>query len=92
MLAFEMFGGLDGERLAVAIGAKLRARSLREQRHRYLPFPHSSSAWPVDYELGREILERAGASESEIERIMWKNAADIYQLAYDAPETISVAA
>ena len=21
-------------------------------------FPHSSSAWPVDYELGREVLER----------------------------------
>ena len=28
-------------------------------------FPHSSSAWPVDYELGREVLERAGCSESE---------------------------
>lgn len=55
-------------------------------------FPHSSSAWPVDYELGREVLERAGATESEIERIMWKNAADIYQLRYDAPDTISVAA
>ena len=55
-------------------------------------FPHSSSAWPVDYELGLEILQRAGASESEIERIMWKNAADIYQLPYDAPDTVSVAA
>ena len=47
-------------------------------------FPHSSSAWPVDYELGLEILERAGCAESEIERIMWKNAADLYQLPYDA--------
>jgi predicted TIM-barrel fold metal-dependent hydrolase len=55
-------------------------------------FPHSSSAWPVDYELGREILERAGCSESEIERIMWKNAADLYKLPYDAPATMSVAA
>jgi len=55
-------------------------------------FPHSSSAWPVDYELGREILERAGARESEIERIMWKNAADIYKLKYDAPERNTVAA
>jgi uncharacterized protein len=55
-------------------------------------FPHSSSAWPVDYELGLEILERAGASESEIARIMWKNAADIYELPYDAPDTISAAA
>jgi predicted TIM-barrel fold metal-dependent hydrolase len=55
-------------------------------------FPHSSSAWPYDHEIGREILERGGASESEIERIMWKNAADIYQLKYDAPDTISVAA
>lgn len=48
-------------------------------------FPHSSSAWPVDYDLGREILERAGASESEIERIMWRNAADLYGLQYDSP-------
>jgi uncharacterized protein len=55
-------------------------------------FPHSSSAWPVDYELGREILERAGSSDSEIERIMWKNAADIYRLPYDIPDTISPAA
>jgi predicted TIM-barrel fold metal-dependent hydrolase len=55
-------------------------------------FPHSSSAWPVDYELGREILERAGCPESEIERIMWKNAADLYKLPYDAPGTASVAA
>jgi predicted TIM-barrel fold metal-dependent hydrolase len=55
-------------------------------------FPHSSSAWPIDYELGREILERAGATESEMERIMWKNCADLYKLPYDAPENISVAA
>jgi len=55
-------------------------------------FPHSSSAWPVDYELGREILERAGCSESEIERIMWKNAADLYKLPYDTPATAPVAA
>jgi predicted TIM-barrel fold metal-dependent hydrolase len=55
-------------------------------------FPHSSSAWPVDYELGLEILKRAGASESEIERIMWKNAADIYKVAYDAPDPVTVAA
>lgn len=55
-------------------------------------FPHSSSAWPVDYELGREILERAGSTESEIERIMWKNAADLYRVDYDAPVAISAAA
>ncbi len=55
-------------------------------------FPHSSSAWPVDYELGREILERAGCTESEIERIMWKNAADLYKLRYDAPDTVNAAA
>jgi uncharacterized protein len=46
-------------------------------------FPHSSSAWPVDYELGREVLERAGCSESELERIMWKNAADLYKVPYE---------
>jgi uncharacterized protein len=55
-------------------------------------FPHSSSAWPVDYELGREVLERANCSESEIDRIMWRNAADIYKLPYELPETMGVAA
>ncbi len=56
-------------------------------------FPHASSAWPVDYELGREVLERAGCSESEIQRIMWKNAADLYTLPYEtADAAIGVAA
>jgi len=55
-------------------------------------FPHSSSAWPVDFELGLEILQRAGATESEIERIMWKNCADVFNIPYDDPKTISVAA
>lgn len=55
-------------------------------------FPHSSSAWPVDYELGREILERADCSEAEIDRIMWKNAADLYKLSYDVPSTATIAA
>ena len=50
-------------------------------------FPHSSSSWPVDYQLGREILERAGATPSEIERIMWRNAADTYKMPYDEPAT-----
>jgi hypothetical protein len=58
MLAFETFGGLDGERLAVAIRArrtinrdfKLRARRLRERPlfrsacHRHFPLLQSSSA------------------------------------------------
>lgn len=51
-------------------------------------FPHSSSNWPVDFELGHEILVRAGATSSEIERIMWRNAADIYQLSYDEPALV----
>jgi predicted TIM-barrel fold metal-dependent hydrolase len=55
-------------------------------------FPHSSSAWPVDYELGLESLQRAGASDSEIERIMWKNAADIYGLAYEVSDAATIAA
>ena len=55
-------------------------------------FPHSSSNWPVDYELGREILERAGATPSEIERIMWRNAADLYKVPYDEPGTVKSAA
>jgi predicted TIM-barrel fold metal-dependent hydrolase len=48
-------------------------------------FPHSASSWPVDYDLGREILERGGCTPSEIERIMWRNAADLYKLPYDDP-------
>jgi len=55
-------------------------------------FPHSSSAWPVDYELGREVLERAGCSESEIDRIMWKNAADLYKLPYELADPVGAAA
>jgi predicted TIM-barrel fold metal-dependent hydrolase len=55
-------------------------------------FPHSSSAWPLDYQLGREFLERAGATPSEIERIMWKTCADVFRVPYDAPDTISKAA
>ena len=55
-------------------------------------FPHSSSSWPVDYELGREILERAGATPSEVERIMWRNAADLYKVPYDEPATVKSAA
>jgi uncharacterized protein len=55
-------------------------------------FPHASSNWPCDYQLGKEILERAGATTSEIERIMWKNAADLYKFDYDTPSLISTAA
>jgi predicted TIM-barrel fold metal-dependent hydrolase len=55
-------------------------------------FPHSSSSWPVDYQLGLEILERAGATPSEIKRIMWRNAADLYKLPYDQPAKTRAAA
>ena len=46
-------------------------------------FPHSASSWPIDYELGLEVLQRAGATPGEIDRLMWKNAADLYKLPYD---------
>jgi predicted TIM-barrel fold metal-dependent hydrolase len=55
-------------------------------------FPHSSSNWPVDFQLGKEILQRAGATPSEIERIMWKNAAGIYKLPLDQPIAVGPAA
>jgi hypothetical protein len=42
----------------------------------------------MDYQLGHEILERAGATPSEIQRIMWRNAAEIYKLPYDEPEAV----
>ena len=55
-------------------------------------FPHSSSA-------GRSTTSSAARSssvrarrESEIERIMWKNAADLYKLPYDEPERLNAAA
>jgi hypothetical protein len=38
------------------------------------------------------VLQRAGSTQSEIERIMWKTAADLYKLPYDAPDSISLAA
>ena len=46
----------------------------------------------MDYQIGVEVLERAGASLSEMERILWKNAADLYLMPYDAPDEISSAA
>jgi uncharacterized protein len=55
-------------------------------------FPHSSSNWPVDYQLGREILERVGATPAEIERIMWKNAAALYKLPLEETAAVSPAA
>ncbi len=55
-------------------------------------FPHSSSNWPVDYQLGLEILERGGATAGEIERIMWRNAADLYKLPYGKSTTTRTAA
>ena len=42
-------------------------------------FPYSTSSWPVDYQIGLEALERVGATPSEIERIMWRNAAEMYK-------------
>jgi predicted TIM-barrel fold metal-dependent hydrolase len=55
-------------------------------------FPHSTSSWPVDFQLGKEFLERAGATPSEIERIMWRTAADLYKLPYDDPASVKIAA
>jgi predicted TIM-barrel fold metal-dependent hydrolase len=55
-------------------------------------FPHSTSSWPVDFQIGLEMLQRVGATPSEIERIMWRNAADIYKLPYDEPALVGAAA
>jgi predicted TIM-barrel fold metal-dependent hydrolase len=55
-------------------------------------FPHSTSSWPVDYQIGLEMLQRAGATPSEIERIMWRNAAEMYKLPFDEPATAASAA
>ena len=55
-------------------------------------FPHSTSSWPVDYQIGLEALQRVGATPSEIERIMWRNAAEMYKLPFDEPATAATAA
>jgi predicted TIM-barrel fold metal-dependent hydrolase len=55
-------------------------------------FPHSSSNWPMDYQLGREFLQRAGATESEMQRIMWKTCADVFRIPYDEPVDLPAAA
>ena len=50
-------------------------------------FPHSTSSWPVDYQLGLESRSSEPARRpSEIERIMWRNAADMYKFPYDEPD------
>jgi predicted TIM-barrel fold metal-dependent hydrolase len=55
-------------------------------------FPHSTSSWPVDYQIGLEALQRVGATPSEIERIMWRNAAEMYKLPFDEPAIAASAA
>jgi predicted TIM-barrel fold metal-dependent hydrolase len=55
-------------------------------------FPHSASSWPLDYDLGLEFLKRAGCTPAEIERIMWRNAADLYKIPYDEPSPLTTAA
>jgi predicted TIM-barrel fold metal-dependent hydrolase len=45
-------------------------------------FPHSVSNWPIDTELGREQLQRAGATGSESDRMMWQTCAKLYGLPY----------
>jgi uncharacterized protein len=52
-------------------------------------FPHSTSNWPYDCEIGKELLERAGATPGEVDRMMWKNAADLYKLPYDDSPVLS---
>ncbi len=48
-------------------------------------FPHSTSSWPVDYQLGQSSSKSRCATPSEIERIMWRKAADLYKIPYDDP-------
>ena len=55
-------------------------------------FPHSSSSWPVDYEFGLRDPRARGRDASEVERIMWRNAADLYKVPYDEPATVKSAA
>jgi len=56
-------------------------------------FPHSTSSWPVDFTIGLDSLKRVGATPAEIERIMWRNAAEMYKLPFEEParELVGVA-
>jgi predicted TIM-barrel fold metal-dependent hydrolase len=43
-------------------------------------FPHSVSNWPIDLEIGNDMLDCAGVTEPEREKLMWRNAAKVYRL------------
>ena len=66
-------------------------RHRRGQHHVGPDFPHSTSSWPVDYQLGRSSSSEP-VPPLEIERIMWRTAADLYKIPYDDPASIKVAA
>ena len=46
-------------------------------------FPHSVSNWPIDVELAHAQLKAGGVPADEWERMMWRTAADLYELPYE---------
>jgi predicted TIM-barrel fold metal-dependent hydrolase len=45
-------------------------------------FPHSVSNWPIDGELGYDQMKQNDVPVEEAERLLWKNAADLYGIEY----------
>jgi predicted TIM-barrel fold metal-dependent hydrolase len=46
-------------------------------------FPHSVSNWPIDVELAHAQLKAGGVPADEWERLMWRTAADLYDIPYE---------
>jgi uncharacterized protein len=47
-------------------------------------FPHSVSNWPIDSEIARDQIEKNGVSADEADKLLWRNCADLYGIAYEA--------
>jgi predicted TIM-barrel fold metal-dependent hydrolase len=46
-------------------------------------FPHSVSNWPIDVEIAH--AQMVDCNQAEIDRMMWRTAADLYGIPYDEP-------
>jgi uncharacterized protein len=45
-------------------------------------FPHSVSNWPIDSEIADDMMRQNGVPEEEVDRILWKTCADLYNIEY----------
>jgi predicted TIM-barrel fold metal-dependent hydrolase len=47
-------------------------------------FPHSVSNWPIDSELAHDQIAKNGVPADEADKLLWRNCADLYRIAYEA--------